>query len=308
MSSLRVRKIKKIQNPAQWPIPLGSQHPHDPEPGHLSAWTQRHDEEKRRGEANRIQRRRQKKHKRIQEKEIQTKKHNGTEKEKEKIEYEDKKYAPPTLPNAVANKLWLVFSTNPPPPPPPETEVQPLVPPMPMPPMLGSGHHFFVLEVEVEMEERVPVRDYVSSVLRLGKGGRGCGEGAEREGGERGGRRRVARECMKGKMSNSHSNNCSSPASARSRTRDGENGAGALRNNKGGINDERDGKSRMGWNPVRDFERPRWAGVWRKRGSSDAVVGGVEGFVNIGKVGVGGWATLSVSVVAVVVAVAGDVG
>jgi hypothetical protein len=37
----------------------------------------------------------------------------------------------------------------------PESDVQPLVPPMPMPPMLGRGHHF-LLEVEVEVEEGVP--------------------------------------------------------------------------------------------------------------------------------------------------------
>jgi hypothetical protein len=36
---------------------------------------------------------------------------------------------------------------------------------MPMPPMLGSGHYFFLLEVKVEVEEGVPgVR--VSGVLR----------------------------------------------------------------------------------------------------------------------------------------------
>jgi hypothetical protein len=47
----------------------------------------------------------------------------------------------------------------------PESDVQPLVPPMPMPPMLGSGHYFFLLEVKVEVEEGVPgVR--VSGVLR----------------------------------------------------------------------------------------------------------------------------------------------
>jgi hypothetical protein len=51
-----------------------------------------------------------------------------------------------------------------------------------------------------------------------------------------------------------------------------------------------------------DLERSHWARVWRKRGSSDVVVGGVGGFVNIGKAGVGGWTSLSVSVVA------GDVG
>jgi hypothetical protein len=37
-----------------------------------------------------------------------------------------------------------------------ESDVQPLVPPMPMPPMLGSGHYFFLLEVKVEVEEGVP--------------------------------------------------------------------------------------------------------------------------------------------------------
>ncbi|KAJ7811053.1 hypothetical protein B0H14DRAFT_1475847 [Mycena olivaceomarginata] len=107
----------------------------------------------------------------------------------------------------------------------------------------------------------------------------------------------------------------------------GENGAGALRNNKGGGKDERDGKSRMGWNPVlyahhtcaRAGRRmvTSSGGVWRKRGSSDVVVGDVGRFVNVGKAGVGGWTTLSiahqhdtlvVSVVAVVVVVAGDVG
>jgi hypothetical protein len=66
-----------------------------------------------------------------------------------------------------------------------------------MPPMQGSGHHLFVLEmeVEVEVEKGVPVREYVSLVLRLGRAGRGCGEG-----GRRAGRRRAAREYMEEKM------------------------------------------------------------------------------------------------------------
>jgi hypothetical protein len=38
----------------------------------------------------------------------------------------------------------------------PESDVQPLVSPMPMPPMLERDHHFFLLEVEVEEEEGVP--------------------------------------------------------------------------------------------------------------------------------------------------------
>jgi hypothetical protein len=50
-----------------------------------------------------------------------------------------KKNAPPTGPNAVARKLWLVRSIHPH----PELDIQPVVPPMPMPPMLGSGHHSF---------------------------------------------------------------------------------------------------------------------------------------------------------------------
>jgi hypothetical protein len=53
-----------------------------------------------------------------------------------------------------------------------------------MPPMRGSGHHLFELEmeVEVEVEKGVPVREYVSLVLRLGRAGRGCGEGGRRVG------------------------------------------------------------------------------------------------------------------------------
>jgi hypothetical protein len=35
----------------------------------------------------------------------------------------------------------------------PESDIQPFVPPMTMPPMLGKDHHFFLLEVEVEEEE-----------------------------------------------------------------------------------------------------------------------------------------------------------
>jgi hypothetical protein len=58
---------------------------------------------------------------------------------------EDEKYAPPTLSNAVANKLGLVLSIHPHPP----SDVQAFVPPMPMPPLL-------LLEVEVEVEEGVP--------------------------------------------------------------------------------------------------------------------------------------------------------
>jgi hypothetical protein len=59
----------------------------------------------------------------------------------------------------------------------------------------------------------------------------------------------------------------------------------------------------------RDLERSRWAGDWRKRGSLEVAVGDVGGLANVGEAGVGGWTTLSVSVViAVVVAVAGDVG
>jgi hypothetical protein len=58
----------------------------------------------------------------------------------------------------------------------PKSDVQPLVPPIPIPPMLGSGHHFFVLRVK----EGVPARDYVGLVLRLSRGRRGCGEGGRR--------------------------------------------------------------------------------------------------------------------------------
>jgi hypothetical protein len=50
-----------------------------------------------------------------------------------------------------------------------------------MPPMLGSGHHFFLLEVEVEVEEGVPVNDRVSGVLRFERRAGNWGEG----GGER---------------------------------------------------------------------------------------------------------------------------
>jgi hypothetical protein len=76
---------------------------------------------------------------------------------------EDKKYAPPTLPKAVANKLWLVLNIHPH----PESDVQPLLPPIPMPLMLRRGHHFLLLEVEVEVEEGVPVNDCVSRVLKF---------------------------------------------------------------------------------------------------------------------------------------------
>jgi hypothetical protein len=74
-----------------------------------------------------------------------TKRKEITQKEKKRKEKERKKNAPPTLPKAVTSKLWLVLSMHPR----PEWDVQPLVPPIPMPPMLGSGHHFLLLEVEV---------------------------------------------------------------------------------------------------------------------------------------------------------------
>jgi hypothetical protein len=41
------------------------------------------------------------------------------------------KYAPPTLPKAVASKLWVVLNMHPQ----ALSDVQPFVPPMPMPPM-----------------------------------------------------------------------------------------------------------------------------------------------------------------------------
>jgi hypothetical protein len=49
---------------------------------------------------------------------------------------------------------------------------------MQMPPMLGRGHHFFLLKVEVEVEEGVPGMR-VTGVLRLGRGVTG-GEDQER--------------------------------------------------------------------------------------------------------------------------------
>jgi hypothetical protein len=54
-----------------------------------------------------------------------------------------KKTRTPNPPKAVASKLWLVLTH-------PESDVQPFVPPVPVPPMLGRDHHFFLLEVEVE--------------------------------------------------------------------------------------------------------------------------------------------------------------
>jgi hypothetical protein len=57
-----------------------------------------------------------------------------------------------------------------------------------IPPMLGSGHHFFLLELKVASVEVPGVR--VSFELGSGKGGRKAGE----EGGER------KRVCMEGKM------------------------------------------------------------------------------------------------------------
>jgi hypothetical protein len=75
------------------------------------------------------------------------KKRRGTKKkEEEKNTQKNKeKNAPSTCPKAVANKLWLVLSIHLH----PLSDVRPLVPPMPIPPMLGSGHHFFLLELKV---------------------------------------------------------------------------------------------------------------------------------------------------------------
>jgi hypothetical protein len=47
--------------------------------------------------------------------------------------------------------------------------------------MLGSGHHFFLLEVEVEVEEGVPVNDCVSGVLRFERRAGDWGEEGEGE-------------------------------------------------------------------------------------------------------------------------------
>jgi hypothetical protein len=38
----------------------------------------------------------------------------------------------------------------------PKSDVHAFVPPMPLPQMRGRGHHFFLLEVKVEVEEGVP--------------------------------------------------------------------------------------------------------------------------------------------------------
>jgi hypothetical protein len=55
----------------------------------------------------------------------------------------------------------------------PESDIQPFVPPMPMPPMVGSGHHFFLFEVEVEVRwRRGCLCGFVSGISRLGRRGR----------------------------------------------------------------------------------------------------------------------------------------
>jgi hypothetical protein len=105
--------------------------------------------------------------KRTKSKKNQRKHRKDGEPGEERQERRQKKpYAPPTLPNAVANKLWLVFSIHPH----PKSDVQAFVPPMPMPPMLGSGHHLFLLEVEVEEDEGVPANHCVSGELRCEEG------------------------------------------------------------------------------------------------------------------------------------------
>jgi hypothetical protein len=63
------------------------------------------------------------------------------------------------FPNAVANKLGLVRNIHPH----PLSDVLAFVPPMRM---LG----LFLLEVEVEVDERVPANHWVSGVLRCEEG------------------------------------------------------------------------------------------------------------------------------------------
>jgi hypothetical protein len=107
----------------------------------------------------------------------------------------------------------------------PLSDVQPFVPPMPMPPMLGRDHHFFLLEVEGEVEEGVPgVR--VSGVLRLqtrGSGrakmtsGKTRAEGGEGRREEEGKKETYPTNYTRRKNYNSHWNTRSTPASVRSR-------------------------------------------------------------------------------------------
>jgi hypothetical protein len=56
-----------------------------------------------------------------------TKRKSKERKKKNTLKIKDKKYAPPTLPNAIANKLWLVLNIHPH----PESDIQPIVPPCP---------------------------------------------------------------------------------------------------------------------------------------------------------------------------------